>query len=139
MNATHSNATVTAETAPAPVLTKVGRAEKTIAKLNERQAKLDAEKQKATQALVNAQRSETMEAGQKEFVRAVETLDPSTREAVISQVLQSLKDGPRLAKIQAWVALIPPPESRADPAKDRAQAEETSEEELPSTTPHSTS
>ena len=73
---------------------------KTIAKLTARKVKLDAAMEKAAKELAAADLSEEIEVGQTEFVRAVEELDLSAREVVVSTVLQSFKDDSRCAKIQ---------------------------------------
>ena len=116
----------TAETAPIPVLNNVSKAEKNVAKLEARQLKLDTAKEKAAKELVDAKRAEAIETGQKEFVKAVEELDVSAREVVVSTVLESLKDVSRRAKIQAWVAMIPEPKPRTDSTHPRDQAEVSS-------------
>ena len=125
MNASIINLPV-ADTAPVPLLTKSSKVKKTIAKLDERQLRLDAAKAKAAQELADADRTEAIEAGQTEFVKAVIELDLTTREQVISTVLESLKNDARQAKIQAWVAAIPEPKPRPDPADQRDKSDVSS-------------
>ena len=108
-------------TKPVLLLSKVDRAKRRIAKLDERQVTLSAARKEADKELEDAKRRETIAAGQAEFVRAVEELDLTTREAVVSNVLESVKDEPRIGRIQTWVSLITPPHSRVDHTQERDQ------------------
>ena len=120
---THSTDQSTAETVPIPLLTKVDKAQKNIAKLEARQLKLNTAKERAVKDLVDAKRAEAIETGQTEFVKAIEELDLSTREVVVTTVLEPLKDVSRRARIQAWVAMIPKPGPRPNSTGQRNQTE----------------
>lgn len=83
------------------------KAQKRIAKLEERQQKLNAARAKATKELADEERKEIVASGQAEFLAALEALDLTTREMVVSNVLQATGDLSRRNKIQAWIAVIP--------------------------------
>lgn len=87
-------------------------------------AALDVEEQKRiakrTELLVQLaieKRNEASMSGRAEFLRALEELDSTKREAVISMVLEDLDDGARRDKIQTWEAHLAEDVSRTEAKK----------------------
>ena len=124
----------TASTTHIPTLPMLSKAQRRIAKLEERQQKLDAARAKAIKELADEERNETIASGQAEFLTALVALDPTTREMVVSNVLQATEDSLRRDKIQAWAAMIPKSEPRkngieTDAATQRDDTSSTNKED----------
>ena len=94
--------TATHVTPPLPL----SKARKRIIKLAERQQKLDAARAKALKEVADEERSDIIASGKSEFLAALAALDSTTREMVVSNVLQATENQLRRDKILAWIAMI---------------------------------